>query len=122
MQQRSLAIEPKYLAADYGHDESFIVNYGNSQLLLLVPKGNNCTGSHSDLIHMLCGQEGTTLPKTRDVSHIWDHVEPRRPFQIWTDGKGVFFRINTSHLCRPGSFDHSSKGCAVQESPTPYIL
>ena len=80
MQQRSLAIEPQYLAADYGHDESFIVNYGYQQLLLLVHKGNNCTG----------------LPKTRDVSHIWDHVEPRRPFQIWTDGKGVFFPVNTS--------------------------
>ena len=59
MQQRALAVEPKYLAADYGHDESFIMNYDHQQLLLLVHKGNNCTGSHSDLIHMLCGDHLT---------------------------------------------------------------
>ena len=70
MQQRSLAVEPKCLAADYGHDESFLMNYDDQQLLPLVHKGNNCTGSHSDLIRMLCGQEGITSPKTRDVSHI----------------------------------------------------
>ena len=96
MQQRSLAVEPKYRAADYGHDEPSIINYDYQQLLLLVHKGNNCTGSHSDLIHMLCGQEGITSPKTRDVSYIRDHVEPRRPSHLWTDGKSVFFRINTS--------------------------
>ena len=67
MQQRSLAIEPKYLAAHYGHDESFLVNCGYQKLLLLAHKGNNCTGSHSVLIHMLCDQEGIALPKTRDV-------------------------------------------------------
>ena len=84
-----LPLEPKYIAAHYGHDESFIVKCGYQQLLLLVHEGNNCTGSHSDLIHMLCDQEGIALPKTRDVSHIWGHVEPGRP-------KGIFFRINTS--------------------------
>ena len=103
MQPRSLAIEPKYIAAHYGHDESFIVKCGYQQLLLLVHKGNNCTSSHSDLIHMLCDQEGIALPKTRDVSHIWDHVEPGRPLHLWTDGKGIFFRINTSPSVSTGS-------------------
>ena len=55
-QQRSLTVEPKYIAADYGHDESSIIDYDYQQLLLLVHRGNNCTGSHSELIHMLCGQ------------------------------------------------------------------
>ena len=38
---------------------------------------------------MLYDQEGIALPKTRDVSHIWDHVEPGWPLHLWTDGKGA---------------------------------
>ena len=80
MQQRSLATEPKYLAADYGHDVSFFVNYGYQQLLLMVHKGNNCTGSHSDLIHMLCGQEGIVRGRLR--ASMWAERQVSLPVNL----------------------------------------
>ena len=60
--------------------------------------------------------------KTRDVSHVGDHVQPRRPSHLWTNGESILFCINTSPSVPTWQFDKSSKGCAVQEDPASFAL
>ena len=37
------------------------------------------------------------------ISRVWDRVQPGRPSQCWTDGEGVFFRVDSSPFAPAGN-------------------
>ena len=57
--------------------------------------------------------------KTRGRSHVRDHMQSGWPSHAWTNGKGIFFGIDSSPFVFSWLFDKPLKDCAIQESPTP---